>query len=204
MLSDDSYNTLEREGRGIYKEKGSRFLSFAIRVSSEDEIKARIEGLRKKFHDATHWCYAYQCGVEKVLFRYNDDGEPAGSAGLPIYNQIRSKGLTNVLIVVVRYYGGKKLGTGGLINAYKTAALAAIEDSPVMTLNLISYFDIRFSYSKLNQVMKILKNFHVTIKHQDIDETCTVNFSTRKRYADAVYHMLLDTQVEIRNKLDEY
>src|SRR5688572_4417432 len=141
-----AYLTLQAATRGIYKEKGSKFLAFAWPVNTEFEIKEKIDGLRKEYYDARHHCYAWMLGAEKNHFRAFDDGEPNHSAGDPILGQIRSKGITNVLIVVVRYFGGVKLGVGGLINAYKTAAENALNNSAIVEIEISENVNLQFDY----------------------------------------------------------
>ncbi len=157
MTAEDTYTTIKSVSQGIYKEKGSRFIAFAIPVSSLEEVKVQIEEYRKKYHDARHHCYAYLLGFAKDLWRANDDGEPSGTAGKPILGQINSFGLTNVLIVVIRYFGGTLLGTGGLINAYKTAAFESLKNSEIIECTLKDYYKLEFPYGSMNDVMKILK-----------------------------------------------
>ncbi len=136
----DEYRTLQEESRGLYKEKGSRFISIAVPVESAGDVKSQLESLRKQYHDARHHCYAYRLGEPPYEFRYNDDGEPSGTAGKPIFGQIQSFDLTNILIVVVRYFGGVKLGTGGLIQAYRSAAKEAIENGRIVTKDMESNY----------------------------------------------------------------
>ena len=152
-----SYLTIEKSSEGIYKEKGSRFLSFAFHVKDEQEIKKIIDLLRKKYHDARHHCYAWKIGTEIPHIRANDDGEPANSAGKPILAQIESFQLTNVLVVVVRYFGGKLLGVGGLIHAYKTASHEALKNAKIIEQYVYDIFSMRFEYPDTNEVMNRLK-----------------------------------------------
>jgi uncharacterized YigZ family protein len=157
-MESDNYKTIRSSSAGIYKEKGSRFLSFAFPVSSQEEIKPIIEGIRKEYYDARHHCYAYMIGKNRLIWRINDDDEPSGTAGRPILGQINSFGLTNILIVVSRYFGGTLLGVSGLINAYKTAAADAIRNSEIIERTLHEYYMIDFPYISMNDVMKILKD----------------------------------------------
>ena len=149
----DEYKTLQETSQGLYKEKGSKFIAIAAPTGSLDEVRLQLEMLRKQYHDARHHCYAYRLGEEPYEIRYNDDGEPSGTAGKPIFGQIQSFGLTNVLIVVVRYFGGVKLGTGGLIQAYKTAAKDAIENGKIITKIWTGKLEIRFNYLQMNDVI---------------------------------------------------
>ncbi|MCS5490119.1 IMPACT family protein [Algoriphagus limi] len=168
VSENDSFLTLSRESSGLFKEKNSKFHYFAFPVKNEDEIKAQLEGLRKKFYDARHHCYAYSLGKDGEIFRANDDGEPNHSAGDPILGQIRSFGLTNVLIVVVRYFGGTKLGMSGLIQAYKTSARLSIEENEIVEDFLRSRVQVKFPYSQMNEVMKLIKNENLEIESQEM------------------------------------
>ena len=156
-MENGSYKTIKSPSKGIYKEKGSRFLAFAYPVSKQEDIRPLLDSLRKEYHDARHHCYAYMIGHQRSAWRINDDGEPSGTAGRPILGQINSTGLTNILIVVVRYFGGTLLGVSGLINAYKTAAADAIKNSEAVEMTLHDYYMIKFPYAALNELMKVLK-----------------------------------------------
>ncbi|UJP67054.1 IMPACT family protein [Mongoliitalea daihaiensis] len=180
MEAEDSYLTLAGNSEAIYKEKGSKFLAFAYPVSSEEEIKEHLESLRKKYFDARHHCYAYMLGKEMTQYRANDDGEPNHSAGDPILGQIRSNQLTNVLIVVIRYFGGTKLGVSGLIQAYKTAAGEAIAANTIVTEILCSTVSVSFDYIQMNQVMKIIKDYQLDILEQTFDNTCLMKIKVRQ------------------------
>ena len=157
MMFDDTYNIITNSGEGLYKDKGSKFIAQAFPVSSETEAKEGIEDIKKKFHDARHHCYAYMIGPDKSCFRSNDDGEPSGTAGKPILNQILSKDLTNICVVVVRYFGGTKLGVSGLINAYKSAAREALDQTTVEERTIDEIYSLEFEYPLMNEVMRILK-----------------------------------------------
>jgi uncharacterized YigZ family protein len=165
-----SYSTLKNPAEGIYKEKGSKFLAFAYPVDSEKAIKERIDHLKKEYFDARHHCFAWMLGAEKTHFRAFDDGEPNHSAGTPILGQIRSKGITNVLIVVVRYFGGIKLGVGGLINAYKTAAENALNNSLIEEIEISENVNLQFDYLILSDIMKLVKDSGLKILEQDFSE----------------------------------
>lgn len=167
-----SYRTIQNPSEGLYKEKGSKFLGFAIPVQSEDEVKERIAEVKKKYFDARHHCYAYILGYDKAKFRANDDGEPNHSAGDPILGQIRSKGLTNVLVIVVRYFGGVKLGVGGLISAYKIAAQSALDGAAIIEKEVSMHYEIRYSYLNTPDVMKLVKDYNLEIKNQSFEEEC--------------------------------
>jgi uncharacterized YigZ family protein len=160
------YRTIQGKSEGLYKEKGSKFLSFAYPVNSEADVKQQLDNLRKEYFDARHHCYAYILGAEKTKFRANDDGEPNHSAGDPILGQIKSKDLTNVLIVVVRYFGGTKLGVSGLISAYKTAAEEALNNSVIVEVDVVKSIVIRYDYSSTPEIMKLVKEFELGIKDQ--------------------------------------
>ena len=154
----DTYKTIEISVENIlYKEKNSKFFGFAYPVTSEIEVKTHLENLKAEHFSARHWCYAYQIGTEKIQYRANDDGEPNNSAGMPIYGQIQSFEVTNVLVVVVRYFGGVKLGVGGLISAYKTAAQMALENAIIIEKTINKHFVISFGYAHMNKVMRIIK-----------------------------------------------
>lgn len=166
-MSNFSFHSIQESTEGLYKESGSKFLSFAFPVNSETEIKERIEQIKKKYFDATHHCYAWILGPDKDRYRAVDDGEPTHSAGDPILGQIRSKNLTDVLVVVVRYYGGVKLGVGGLIQAYKLAAEAALNSENIVEREVIETFLIRYPYDETPEVMKVIKDFDVKIVSQE-------------------------------------
>lgn len=172
-----SYRTLQHLAEGIYKEKGSKFLAFAYPVGSETEIKEKIDHLKKEYFDARHHCFAWMLGPEKNHFRAFDDGEPNHSAGDPILGQIRSKGITNVLIVVVRYFGGVKLGVGGLISAYKAAAEDALSKAQIIEKNVTEEIDLHFDYLITSDVMRCIKDFELKILEQNFGETCRMLIS---------------------------
>jgi uncharacterized YigZ family protein len=179
VITYDTYKTIKSLSKGIYKEKRSRFIAFALPISLTDEIKPLIEEYRIKFHDARHQCYAYVLGFDRSIWRVNDDGEPSGTAGKPIMGQINSFGLTNILIIVVRYFGGTLLGTSGLINAYKTAAYEAIKNSEIVVCTVKDYYKIEFGYSSINSVMKILKDEYINHTDQVFGLDCSINISFR-------------------------
>jgi uncharacterized YigZ family protein len=167
-----SFFTLDKPSQGLYKEKGSKFLAFAYPVRNEDEIKEKLDALRKEYYDARHHCYAWILGPERLQFRANDDGEPNHSAGDPILGQIRSKNLTNVLIVVVRYFGGTKLGVGGLIAAYKAAAEDALRTASIIEEEVRLYMELEFQYENTNEVMRLVKEFELKLVQQQFDIAC--------------------------------
>lgn len=187
---DDTFLTLKEESEGLYKEKGSKFLAFAYPVNDEEEIKEKLEALRKKYYDARHHCYAYILGKEKENYRANDDGEPNHSAGDPILGQIRSNDLTNVLIVVIRYFGGTKLGVGGLITAYRTAAAEAIISNEIITEIVTKKIKFTFDYLDMNDVMRLIKEFELEIKGQNFDNSCSMTIKVREGNYDQVLDRL--------------
>lgn len=181
--STDSYLSIANESRGVYREKASKFLAIAIPVSTEEEIKLKLDEFRKTFHDANHHCYAYRLGLQNPLYRMNDDGEPAGSAGKPIYGQILSTGLSDILVVVIRYFGGTKLGIPGLIHAYKTSAREALDSAEIIEKIIRVQFRISFEYLVMNEIMKILKEEGVKIIKQMTEERCHIDFYIRESHA---------------------
>jgi uncharacterized YigZ family protein len=177
---NDEYRTLKGPSEGLYKEKGSKFIAHAIPVSSLEEVKSNLERLRKIYHDARHHCYAYRIGEEPGETRYNDDGEPSGTAGKPIFGQIQSYDLTNVLIVVVRYFGGIKLGTGGLMQAYKTASKDAIENGSIVMKTWMNILSIGFKYEQMNEIMHMIKEEDLHPKSQEFDLKCHIVLEIRR------------------------
>lgn len=180
MAELDTYRTIKRRSEGVFRDRGSKFLAFAFPVYSTEEIKKVLAELRKEYHDARHHCYAYRLGAAKEIFRANDDGEPSGSAGNPILGQIRSFDLSNILIVVVRYFGGTLLGVGGLINAYRSASANAIQDAIIITAAEKDLVEIFFPYILMNKVMKIIRDEKMIIHEQDFTETCKIKVFIRK------------------------
>ena len=180
-MSDDLYTTItDKVGEGFYSEKRSKFIAFAHHVGSADEVKTIIDTYRKKYYDARHVCYAYMLGPERSIFRANDDGEPSSTAGKPILGQINSQGLTDILIVVVRYYGGVNLGTGGLIVAYRTAAADAISHSDVVVRQVEEMVTYNYAYPLMNDVMRIVKEMGPRVVAQTFDNTCSITLDIRK------------------------
>ncbi|MBE9575104.1 IMPACT family protein [Flavobacterium proteolyticum] len=178
----DTYKTIASASEEVlYKEKNSKFFGYAFPVTTEEEIKEILERLRKEHFSARHWCYAYQIGTEKIQYRANDDGEPNNSAGMPIYGQIQSFEVTNVLVVVVRYFGGVKLGVGGLISAYKIAAQMALENSEIVERTIDKHFIISFGYANMNKVMRIIKEKNLQIVSQKMEMDCEIEIATRKK-----------------------
>ncbi len=190
MLFEDTFFTVANVSEGVFRDRGSRFIGVAVPVGNETEMKQELEQLRKKYFDATHHCYAFRLGYDKSVYRFNDDGEPSGTAGRPIYGQILSKDLTNVLVVVVRYYGGTKLGVPGLINAYKTAAKDALDNNRIIEKTVNDVYMVVFSYEQMNDVMRILKDDHIKQLSQSFDNECAIEFSVRKLYSGKTYEKL--------------
>lgn len=181
----DEYKTItDKVSEGYYTEKRSKFLAFAHHVTSVDEVKDIVASYRKKYYDARHVCYAYMLGAERTEFRANDDGEPSSTAGKPILGQINSNELTDILVVVVRYYGGVNLGTGGLIVAYRTAAAEAIAAAEVKMRQVEEQITYDFTYPMMNDVMRIVKEMNPTIVSQTFDNTCSITLSIRKSEAE--------------------
>ncbi len=179
----DTYRTIIAPTEGIYKEKGSKFLSFAIPVSSADEVKEIVKNYRKDYYDSRHVCYAYMLGAERKEFRANDDGEPSGTAGRPILGQINSRELTNILVIVVRYFGGILLGTGGLVVAYKEATTDALDQAEVIEKTVDESISIVFDYVLMNEVMRIIKDTNAQISSQSFENQCEMQLSIRKQDA---------------------
>jgi uncharacterized YigZ family protein len=171
-----SYRTIQKSSAGSYKEKGSKFLAFALPVESETDIKEKLETIRKEYFDARHHCFAWMLGAEKKHFRAFDDGEPNHSSGDPILGQIRSNDLTNVLIIVVRYFGGVKLGIGGLISAYKAAAEDALKNAIIVEEEVKEKISIAYHYASTPEVMRLVKDFDLIILEQNFDEGCSMMF----------------------------
>ena len=190
MMESDSYRTIQSASQGLYKEKGSRFLSFAFPVSDQEEIKPIIEKLRKEHHEARHHCYAYIIGQKRNIWRVNDDSEPSGTAGRPILGQINSFGLTNVLIVVSRYFGGTLLGVSGLINAYRSAAASAISNAEIIKCTVQEFYEINYPYISMNDVMKILKDEGISQSDQSFDLECSIIISFRTSFRGKILSKL--------------
>lgn len=187
----DEYKTISRKtGEGYYTEKRSKFLAFSHHVTSIEEIKEILDKYRKEYFDARHVCYAYVLGAERAEFRANDDGEPSSTAGKPILGQINSNDLTDILIVVVRYYGGVNLGTSGLITAYKAAAAEAIRDSEIIYKQIEEEVVFSFSYVTMNAVMRIVKEMSPRIISQNYDNTCEIKLAIRKSEAENLRNRL--------------
>lgn len=190
MSMDDTYNILTAPSEGQYKEKGSKFIAWAIPVADEEEVKENLVAIKKKYYDARHHCYAYVLGTDKQNFRSNDDGEPSGSAGKPILNQIYSADITNVLVIVVRYFGGIKLGVSGLVNAYKTAAREAIQAAEKKTCTIDDTLDVYFTYPLMNDVMRVLKEENLQPFATKFEIECLLTLHCRKSQTNQVLEKL--------------
>lgn len=175
----DIYKSISTRGEGLFKDNGSRFIASAWPVESEAEVKEIVDSLKKEYHDARHHCYAYRIGLDGGTWRANDDGEPSGSAGRPILGQIDSAGLSDVLVVVVRYFGGIKLGIPGLIRAYKTSAADALADATVIEKVAGSWYRIGFGYDRMPQVMKVLKDLDLPQRERDFGAECSIEVRVR-------------------------
>ena len=186
MMFDDTYKMLAAPGEGLYKEKGSKFIASAFTVMSENEVKKALVEVKKKYFDARHHCYAYMIGPDKACFRSSDDGEPSGTAGKPILNQILSKDVTNVCVIVVRYFGGIKLGVSGLINAYKTAAREALDNAQIVEKTVNEVYSLEFPYTLMNDVMRVMKEENLEQLNPRFDMDCYLEFSTRKNEAERI------------------
>jgi uncharacterized YigZ family protein len=188
ILENDTYKTLAASGpETLFKEKNSKFFGYAFPVNSEDDVKAILAVLKKQHYGARHWCYAFQLGTEPNIYsRANDDGEPNNTAGMPIYGQIQSHGVTNVLVVSVRYFGRVKLGVGGLISAYRTSAQMALEASEIIEKTIDVHFTVQFGYQDMNKVMRIIKDKGLDIVSQTMENDCTMTLATRKKNAPNV------------------
>lgn len=199
----DTFNTINTTSKAsLYKEKGSKFIGYAIPISSELEIEKAMQHIKSEHHKARHWCYAWRLGNEGDKYRVSDDGEPSNSAGQPIYGQILSKEITNVLIVVVRYFGGVKLGVGGLVRAYKTAAQLAIESCKIVTKTIDSNFELRFEYKDMNKLQRIIKKYDVQIVAQELELSCKYHIRIRKSQVEQIVNAITDLRCIEISELD--
>jgi uncharacterized YigZ family protein len=190
----DTYKTIKKASPEVlFKDRGSKFFGFAFPVTSEEQIKEYIDYLRKEHYNARHWCYAWQLGKGYEHYRANDDGEPSNSAGMPIYGQLQSFNVTNVLVVVVRYFGGTKLGVGGLIQAYKSAAQMALEASTIVKRTIDQHFMLQFEYPEMNTVMRILKDEKLSIVEQKMELNCQIEISVRTKDAKRIFALFENT-----------
>ncbi|MBR4535215.1 MAG: YigZ family protein [Bacteroidales bacterium] len=185
-MFEDTYKTIAGPAEGIYREKGSKFIALAFPVESEAQIKEKLAEIQKQYFDARHHCYSYILGPNKDAYRLNDNGEPSGTAGRPIHGQLLSKDLTNTLVIVVRYFGGIKLGVSGLINAYKTAAKDALDHATIIEKTVDETYKVSFDYSVMNSVMQLLKDPYVSILGQGYEDRYLISFKIRRREADRI------------------
>lgn len=190
MTTPDNYKTIQSASEGLYKEKGSKFITYAYPVYSEEEIKEYVSELKKEYYDARHHCFAWQLGTDGKKFRANDDGEPSGTAGKPILGQIRSYELTNILVVVIRYFGGTKLGTSGLIHAYKEATIDAFQNSTIIEKTINDFYRVNFDYGVMNDIMKIMKEEAPDINKQDFNLRCSIEWNCRKSDVEKIINRL--------------
>ncbi len=186
----DAYKTIKKHSQGLYKDKGSKFIALAYPVMDEEEIRSLLEMVKKEYHDARHHCYAWILDHNDRRYRFNDDGEPSGTAGKPIYGQLLAHDLCNVLIIVVRYFGGTKLGVRGLINAYKGAARDAVANNRMIEKTIRDHYMVSFNYSAMNEVMRIMKEFDLPQYDHAFDLRCTLRFSVRKSLSKQVIQQL--------------
>ena len=195
MEDFDFYRTIQAPSEGFYKDKGSKFYAFAYPIETEEAFKEKLQILKKQFHDARHHVYAFRLGAEKKIFRASDDGEPANSSGPPVLGQIQSYNLTNIMIVVIRYFGGTKLGIPGLINAYRSAAVDAIEHATIIERTEKKQVAIHFEYPDMNLIMRFIKEEDLEVLEQDFQLSCTIRLAVRKRDVEEV--------IERVNKLEK-
>ena len=185
----DTYKTIEKPSDEVlFKEKNSKFFGYAFPVQSEDEVKEFLDQLKKQHYTARHWCYAYQIGTKTKIYRANDDGEPNNNAGMPIYGQIQSFDVTNVLVVVVRSFGGVKLGVGGLVTAYRTAAQMALETVEIVEKTINAHFLIRFDYKNMNKVMRVIKEKNLNVVNQVLELDCLIEISCRLTQKEEIFN----------------
>lgn len=200
----DTYKTISARSEGLYKDRGSKFIAYAFPVESEEETKVILVRLKKEHHSARHHCYAWRIGTEEPAFRANDDGEPSSTAGKPILGQLISFDITNVLVVVVRYFGGTLLGTSGLINAYRSAATDALKNAVLITKILEDYFVVKFTYTEMNDVMQLIKQENLNVINTHFELECSLKFSVRKSESERImslFNQLHGIEInESRNK----
>ena len=194
----DLYYTIQKEGEGLYKEKMSRFLSFAVPVESADEARSKIKEFQNRYHDSRHVCWAYMIGPQRDEWQLNDNGEPSGTAGKPILGQINSKNLTNVLVVVVRYFGGIKLGTSGLIVAYREAAREALDNAGIKECHEMTELSFDFDYESMDGIMKIIKSRGLEISDREMNNICSFKLSVRKDSSPELVSLLSDRGARFR------
>lgn len=200
----DTYKTISARSEGLFKDRGSKFIAYAFPVESEEETKEILVRLKKEHHSARHHCYAWRIGTEEPAFRANDDGEPSSTAGKPILGQLISFDITNVLVVVVRYFGGTLLGTSGLINAYRSAATDALKNADLITKILEDYFVVKFTYTEMNDVMQLIKQENLNVINTHFELECSLKFSVRKSESERImslFNQLHGIEInESRNK----
>jgi uncharacterized YigZ family protein len=189
-MESDTYKTIKSASQGIYKEKGSRFLSFAVPITDTEEIKPILDKIKKEHHEARHHCFAYMIGHERNIWRVNDDGEPSGTAGRPILGQINSFDLTNIIIIVSRYFGGTLLGVSGLINAYRSSASSAIQNAEIIERTLQEYYEITYPYISMNDVMRVMKELNLGQSEQSFDLECRILLNFRVSVKEKVLNRL--------------
>ncbi|WP_338407572.1 YigZ family protein [uncultured Flavobacterium sp.] len=199
----DTYKTIAFSSPEVlFKDKNSKFFGYAFPIQSEAEVKPIIDTLRKQHPNAGHYCYAYQIGTETITYRANDDGEPSNSSGMPIYGQIQSFAVTNILVVVVRVFGGTKLGVGGLISAYKTSALLTLEASEIIKKTINIHYLVSFDYKNINKIMRVIKKKNMEIVNQKMEMSCEIEILTRKKNAKMIFD-IFNSMFEIEIKLKE-
>jgi uncharacterized YigZ family protein len=186
MLFDDTYKTISAASEGVFKDKGSKFIAYAYPIRSDEEVKNLLQNLRSEHPKARHFCWALRLSPDRSIFRIQDDGEPSGTAGRPILNTLLSADITNILIVVVRYFGGTLLGVPGLINAYKTAAAEAIKEANVIEKTVNDIYEITFDYLVMNDVMRLIKDEQLSILDQNFDNSCVIKFEVRRAHLNTV------------------
>jgi len=198
---EDTYKTIAfPSDELLFKEKNSKFFGYAFPIQSEAEVKPIIDSLQKQHPNAGHYCYAYQIGTDTLIYRANDDGEPSNTAGIPIYGQIQSFAVTNVLLVVVRIFGGVKLGVGGLISAYRTTAQMTLESSEIIEKTIDIHYLVSFDYKNINKVMRVIKEKNVEIASQKMELSCEIEIITRKKNAEMIFD-IFNSMFEIEIKL---
>ncbi len=186
MLFEDTYKTIKTPAEGLFKDRGSKFLAYAYPIEHENEVKPLVDNLKKEHFKAVHHCYAYRLGLDRSNFRVNDDGEPSGTAGKPILNTLLSQDITNILVIVVRYFGGTLLGVPGLINAYKSATVEALAVAEVIEKTVNDVYNVSFDFVQMNDVMKVVKEFSLKIRNQTYDNECTMELEFRKTLTNQV------------------
>ncbi len=190
MAKPDSYTTIAKSGEGLYKDKGSKFLSFAFHIETEDEADTIRKQFKKKYYDATHVVYAFRLGAEGEKFRAADDGEPSGSSGMPVYNTIRSKNITDVIVLVVRYFGGTKLGIPGLIDAYSQAAALALDNAETLEKTITQDITVEVPYSMVNFVMRIIKENNLTVADMSGETSCRITIAVALNQVERIEELL--------------